>query len=69
MTRYDYIVGKYGTGTYSDFLGRNPSPISSKLNANFDLEESNSMFIIVLVATGISFLSLTLLLIKKKKRR
>ena len=68
VARYDYIVGKYGTNVYNDFLGRNPSPISSLLNANFDLEESNSMLIIILVATGISFLSLTLLLIKKKRR-
>ncbi len=27
LARYDYVVGKYGTATYSDFMSRNPAQI------------------------------------------
>lgn len=32
MARYDYIVGKYGTASFEDFIGRNPAPISPLFN-------------------------------------
>ena len=71
VARYDYIVGKYGTSTYNDFIGRNPDPIPSGMNAlTSDELMDNNMMIIMIIVSLISVSSLTaLLVIKKKKHR
>ena len=66
VARYDYIVGKYGTSSYSDFLLREPVPIN-RSGITYIEENDNSMFIIVLVAIS-SLSTMVLLIIKKKKR-
>lgn len=66
VARYDYVVGKYGTDSYSDFLLRDPAPIS---HSAFTISENNesSVLIILLIATS-SLSTLVLLIIKKRKR-
>ena len=66
VARYDYVVGKYGTDSYSDFLLRDPDPIS---HSAFTISENNesSVLIILLIATS-SLSTLVLLIIKKRKR-
>ena len=47
LAKYDYIVGKYGTGTFSDFMLRSPSaPNESRIN----ITSSNSAAIISIIA-------------------
>ena len=51
LARYDYVVGKYGTSTYSDFMSRNPSPIGgAKIVLNTLGESSNTVAIIVIIS-------------------
>ena len=66
VARYDYVVGKYGTDSYTDFLFRDPAPIS---HSAFTISENNesSVLIILLIATS-SLSTLVLLIIKKKKK-
>ena len=72
MARYDYIVGKYGESTYSDFLGRNPSEL---LFAKGDFESvqqssSNALVIAVVMVTSlVSAGGLMLILRKRQKAR
>ena len=70
VTRYDYIVGKYGTTKYGDFLNRNPDPVGSgayNLN-NSGLNDNNFILIISIVLTASMSLAI-LLILKKKKHR
>ena len=71
VARYDYIVGKYGTSTYNDFINRNPDPIPNGMSVLSGHELSdNNMMIIMIIVSLISASSLTtLLIIKKKKHR
>ena len=66
VARYDYVVGKYGTDSYTDFLLRDPDPIS---HSAFTISENNesSVLIILLIATS-SLSTLVLLIVKKRKR-
>lgn len=66
VARYDYVVGKYGTSSYSDFLLRDPAPISHS-GVSFVEESDNSIFVILLIAVS-SLSTMVLLIIKKKKR-
>ena len=53
LAKYDYIVGKYGSATYADFLGRNPAPINgSKITifGNSDISSNNTILIIAIVS-------------------
>lgn len=67
VARYDYIVGKYGTDMYKDFMGRNPSPISGAyvVNAN---GMDNSIFAVAGIACAAVLAAGVLLLIRKKQR-
>lgn len=50
--RYDYIVGKYGTGTYNDFASRSPASIgitNSFLFANGSSDSLMAILVIVLM--------------------
>ncbi len=65
MYRYNYIISKYGAATYNNFLTRTIS--SSNVNFSLFNEDTNMVFVIVLVSV-ISAASIgCLLLIKKKK--
>ncbi len=65
MKLYDYIVGKYGTSSYADFIDRNPSSLSNKnlLNIYFDNEK------IVVIFACFTLLSLAAMLFYYFKRR
>ena len=69
LAKYDYVVGKYGEATYTDFLNRDPDPIPSGMR--FDgsaFDSSNNMMTIIVVIAATSAIALgTLLIIKKKK--
>ena len=58
VARYDYIVGKYGSSTYTDFLGRNPSRLAGFRIPLFEsiISKDNSI-IIVIVSTAITALA------------
>ena len=57
VARYDYIVGKYGTSTYSDFIGRNPSPIGNHRFSMFASEMTNNATAIIVVIASILAIS------------
>lgn len=71
LAKYDYIGGKYQTqlGAEFDFMGRNPSPVSSGAIQRFDMSEDNNTMIIVISIAAISALVFTTLLVFKKKRQ
>lgn len=58
VARYDYIVGKYGSSTYTDFLGRNPSRLAGFRIPLFEsiISKDNSI-IIVIISTTITALA------------
>ena len=68
VARYDYIVGKYGN---TDFLGRNPTPISNDLNnlLGDDFSSDKSLMIIIIISFASMTSLLVLLVIKKKRHR
>ncbi len=68
--KYDYIGGKYNTQLSAeyDFMGRNPTPISSGRFASFSEESNDSTMIIIIAIAGVSALALTTLLVLKKKK-
>ena len=66
MARYDYIVGKYGSSTYSDFILRNPAPISGQTSVPAN---NSNTYLIVLIASLSSVISVSILLLTKKKKR
>lgn len=47
MARYNFIVGKYGVATYSDFIGRNPSGAF-----NFQMEIINDKYLMGILLFG-----------------
>ena len=72
VTRYDYIVGKYGTSTYSDFLERNPSPIGNHRISIFNSEilKENSLTLILIITSALTVSAvLGYFLLRKKKQK
>lgn len=73
LAKYDYIVGKYfvtGLDTsFTDFVGRNPSPVSGGAIQRFDMSGDNNTMVIVISIAAISALAFTTLLVFKKKRQ
>lgn len=69
MARYDYIVGKYGKSTYSDFLGRDPSePLFAKgVFESVHQSSSNALVIAVVMVAGLVSGGLMLTLHKRQK--
>ena len=66
MSKYDIIVGKYGTSTYADFIHRNPAQIG---NTFINLRTENSTnHIIVISVTVISMLAITGFVIIRKRK-
>ena len=70
MARYDYVVGKYGSSTYSDFLGRHPSAPLSAYGGFESIRQSSSeaLMIVVIVLAGLASVG-GLVLIARKRRR
>lgn len=64
--RYDYIVAKYGTASYEDFIGRNPAPLASNR-----LLQNQQVYIPVIVTVAVlgivASLCAAYFIFKKKK--
>ena len=48
VARYDYIVGKYGSDTYQDFMGRSPEPLNYGISINKRMSEEAPAWICAL---------------------
>lgn len=66
MARYDYIVGKYGSSTYEDFIVRNPAPISGQVNVT---NNSTNAYFIIIIASLSSVMAFSIILLAKKKKK
>ena len=67
LARYDYIVGKYGTEKYSDFMGRNPAPIASALSIHNSDDMTDIAVISALAIAGIAAAGAFVFLRRKKE--
>ena len=65
MAKYDYIIGKYGTGTYSNFLSRTVINNSNKLGKT--VVTNNAMLLLVVIATLGTFTFAAWFIHKKKQ--
>lgn len=45
VARYDYIVGKYGSDVYQDFMGRSPEPLKYGLDVRSQMPEGTTAWI------------------------
>lgn len=45
VARYDYIVGKYGSDVYQDFMGRSPEPLNYGLDVRSQMLEGTTAWI------------------------
>lgn len=45
VVRYDYIVGKYGSDVYQDFMGRSPEPLNYGLDVRSQMPEGTTAWI------------------------
>ncbi len=45
VARYDYIVGKYGSDVYQDFMGRSPEPLNYGLDVRSQMPEGTTAWI------------------------
>ena len=70
MARYDYIVGKYGKSTYSDFLGREPSePLFAKgVFESVHQSSSNALVIALVMVAGLVFAGGLMLTLHKRQK-
>ena len=66
--RYDYIVGKYGVGTYADFMGRNPDPISNSLMIKKEEVQLEGTLLVLVVLIGFAGLASIAFFMRKKER-
>lgn len=56
VARYDYIVGKYGSDVYQDFMGRSPEPLNYGLDVGSQMPEGTTAWICaasLLMATAV----------------
>ena len=65
--RYDYIVGKYGTTDFSDFMSRSPSSPSNAMHSYISNSSLASTIIIVTAILSVTTLGGYFLLRKKKE--
>ncbi len=72
-TKYDYIVGKYGTTIAPDYLGRNPSPLSGIRGFTPIAVDNTNLSTIIIIATSsvvlLSATALSILIAKKRKNK
>lgn len=58
VAKYDYIVGKYGTSTFADFMQREPAPISGGA-ATFSIpNETNATTTFIVIIAAVSTLAI-----------
>lgn len=73
VQRYDYVIQRYGTGTYTDFMGRiDAGKISagslSYLDANYTNNNPTNLIVIVSIVSLISASTLVGLIVIKKRK-
>ena len=69
LARYDFVVGKYGTAKYADFMLRDPAPIGvGRLDSELNIADHNTTMIIVIAIAATSAIALSLLLVLKKRK-
>lgn len=67
MARYDYILAKYGTSEYTNFIGRSVTKLAPARIVDGTISSSSSTIIIVVVALT-SITSIGVLLVIKRRR-
>ena len=67
LAKYDFIVSKYGSTKYADFIGR-VSGSSVKLNLILLQENNNYFMIIAIVACGLALSTSLIFVIKRRKQ-
>ena len=67
MARYDYILAKYGTSEYTNFIGRSVTKLAPARMIDGTISSSSSTIIIVVVALT-SITSIGVLLVIKRRR-
>lgn len=68
LAKYDYIVGKYGKATYSDFIDRDPAPISPSNNVFITINNSNTLMLIIVVSSIVVVSSFAFFYIIKRRK-
>ncbi len=69
LSKYDYIIQKYGTGKYADFLNRfngEVSPASSFNIINTNNNQAVSTVLIIAIVAGMSLLTVCMFMKKRK---
>lgn len=67
LARYDYIVGKYGSTTYADFMSRNPTFAARQVQI-YSSADNNTAITVVIIVSLVSVTSLGVLIILKKRK-
>ena len=67
VARYDYVVGKYGTSTYADFMGRNPAYIGASFAHSSSASSSEALIVMTLLLLGAGGVGFILLRRGKRK--
>lgn len=68
MAKYDYVVAKYGSETYEDFIGRNPAPLKVITDNGGSINNSTTSIVVVTIISLVSISSIAVLLVIKKRK-
>lgn len=68
VARYDYVVGKYGTSVYADFMGRNPAYVGASHIYGNSTPSSEFLVTGVLLSLGLGGIGFFILASRKRKR-
>ena len=68
MHRYDYMIGKYGSNVYNDFIGRNPTPLTKVGFSLFNEVSQTSMTAIIVILTLVGVTSIGVIVTLKKRK-
>ena len=66
VARYDYIVNKYGSSTYANFMNRTLNPVPGTIGQTYVLTNSGAIIISVIAATIVAIALGTIYLTKRK---
>ena len=71
VARYDLVIVTYGTGTFHDFMARNPSPSQgSRVGGSSITSSTNNIIIIVVAASVLSLAAVSgCLLLRRRKHK
>lgn len=70
VAKYDYIVGKYGTEVYEDFMGRNPEPLGMNNPNLFNFgSNTNTTTLVVVLVSALSITAISVIIFIKKGKR